>query len=78
MIHVANAEVGTPYRIKSLNTQNMQLKHRLRALGCIEGCEVSIHQKSLFKGPCTLNVNGQQICVRNCDACDIRLEYSHE
>ncbi|MCS4486481.1 FeoA family protein [Staphylococcus americanisciuri] len=78
MIHVANAEVGMPYRIKSLTTNNMQLKHRLRALGCVEGCEVSIHQKGLFKGPCTLNVNGQQICIRNCDACDIRLEHYYE
>ncbi|AVQ34233.1 ferrous iron transport protein A [Staphylococcus muscae] len=78
MIHVANAEIGTQYRIKSLNMNNAQLKHRLRALGCIEGSKVSIHQKGLFKGPCTLNINGQQICVRNCDACNIRLEHHYE
>ncbi|HGH5481494.1 TPA: ferrous iron transport protein A, partial [Staphylococcus pseudintermedius] len=39
---------------------------------------ISVHQKGLFKGPCTLKVNGQHICIRNCDACEIRLEYAYE
>ncbi|QLK85438.1 FeoA family protein [Staphylococcus sp. 17KM0847] len=78
MIHAANAEVGTQYRIKSLSTTNLHLQRRLRALGCHEGTTISVHQKGLFKGPCTLNINGQHICIRNCDACDICLEYSYE
>ncbi|NHA36368.1 ferrous iron transport protein A [Staphylococcus schleiferi] len=78
MLHVANAEVGRNYRVKALETQNINLKHRLRALGCVEGCCLSIHQKGLFKGPCTLKINDQQICIRNCDACDILLEQAYE
>ncbi|TDM16665.1 ferrous iron transport protein A [Macrococcoides canis] len=51
--------------------------HRLSALGFTEGNLIKIKQKSLFKGPCTLDKNGQQICIRNCDACQIMLEHVH-
>ncbi|EJY6955433.1 ferrous iron transport protein A [Staphylococcus pseudintermedius] len=78
MLHIGNAEIGKQYRVKALDTDNVHLKHRLRALGCVEGCQISVHQKELFKGPCTLKVNGQHICIRNCDACEIRLEYAYE
>lgn len=78
MVNIANAEIGVTYRIVSLKTNNYYLKHRLRALGCREGSELSIHQKGLFKGPCTINIKGQHICIRNCDACDIHLENTYE
>lgn len=78
MLHVANAEIGRAYRVTALETSNTHLKHRLRALGCVEGCQISVHQKGLFKGPCTLKINGQHICIRNCDACEIRLEQAYE
>ncbi|MGV3243339.1 FeoA family protein [Staphylococcus sp. 11261D007BR] len=78
MINIANADLGVTYRIVALNTANYYLKQRLRALGCHEGGHLSIHQKGLFKGPCTININGQHICIRNCDACDIHLERTYD
>ena len=77
MLHVANAKRNEMYKIKSMNFMNPQMLHRLYALGFTEGSLIKIKQKSLFKGPCTLDKNGQQICIRNCDACQIILEHVH-
>ncbi|MFH7202952.1 ferrous iron transport protein A [Staphylococcus aureus] len=35
---------------------------------------ITIKQKCLFKGPCIIEVNGQQLSIRHCDACSIALE----
>lgn len=78
MIHVANATLGTTYKIKSMLFDNAMVMHRLHALGFTEGSEIKVRQKSLFKGPCTLDINGQHVCIRNCDACKIMLEQVHE
>lgn len=32
MLHIGNAEIGKQYRVKALDTDNVHLKHRLRAL----------------------------------------------
>lgn len=78
VIHVANATLGRTYKIKSMLFDNAMIQHRLQALGFTEGSKVKVQQKSLFKGPCTIEINGQQICIRNCDACKIMLEQTHE
>ncbi|MDT0655258.1 FeoA family protein [Staphylococcus chromogenes] len=78
MTHVADAQIGINYRVTTLDMNNSNLKHRLRALGCIEGCLLQVHQKGLFKGPCTININGQHISIRHCDACKICLEHCYE
>lgn len=49
MLHIGNAEIGKQYRVKALDTDNVHLKHRLRALGCVEGCQISVHQKDYSK-----------------------------
>ena len=73
-MNVSTAELNTLYKIKSLDFVNQMLAHRLNALGFTEGAVVKVCNKKLFKGPCTLEVNGQHICIRNCDACCIKLE----
>lgn len=78
MTHVAEAQLGVNYVVTTLEMNNINLKHRLRALGCIEGCQLQVQQKGLFKGPCTININGQHISIRYCDACKISLEHCHE
>lgn len=78
MTHVAEAQLGVNYVVTTLEMNNINLKHRLRALGCIEGCQLQVQQKGLFKGPCTININGQHISIRYCDACKIGLEHCHE
>ncbi|UBH08216.1 FeoA family protein [Macrococcus armenti] len=77
MLNVANANRNEMYKIKSMNFANNQILHRLYALGFTEGSLIKIKQKSLFNGPCTLDKDGQQICIRNCDACQIVLEHVH-
>ncbi|KAA1037691.1 FeoA family protein [Macrococcus equipercicus] len=77
MLHAANAQLGTTYKIKSMILDHHML-HRLNALGFSEGSLIKVRQKSLFKGPCTLDMNGQHICIRNCDACKIMLELNHD
>ena len=50
---------------------------RLHALGLTHGTKIKIKQKCLFKGPCILEMNGQNLSIRGCDACQIFLEESH-
>lgn len=51
---------------------------RLNALGVTPGSNVKIKQKCLFRGPCILEINGQNLSIRGCDACHILLEESHD
>lgn len=78
MVHIANATLGRTYKIKSMVFDNAMVMHRLHALGFNEGSKIKVRQKSLFKGPCTLDINGQHVCIRNCDACKILLEQVNE
>lgn len=78
MLHVANAKVGISYKITSMLFDNKMMMHRLNALGFSEGSVITVRQKNLFKGPCTLDMNGQHICIRNCDACKIMLEENND
>ncbi|WP_241954533.1 ferrous iron transport protein A [Staphylococcus agnetis] len=42
MTHVAEAQLGVNYVVTTLEMNNINLKHRLRALGCIEGCQLQV------------------------------------
>ncbi|HAA2951604.1 TPA_asm: ferrous iron transport protein A [Listeria monocytogenes] len=66
--------VGEKVRISELKMENAMLKRRLLALGCDEGCDICIKQKGLFGGPCTFETKGQNISIRQCDACAIMVE----
>ncbi|TDL98317.1 ferrous iron transport protein A [Macrococcus brunensis] len=78
MIHAANAEIGGTYFVKSISFDNPVLQHRLNALGLSVGSMLKVQRKSLFKGPCVFDIEGQYICIRNCDACKIMLEAAHD
>ncbi|EMG28662.1 ferrous iron transport protein A [Listeria fleischmannii 1991] len=62
---------GERAQIAALNVSSSQLKRRLLALGCTEGCELCMKQKGFLGGPCTIETNGQYISIRSCDACEI-------
>ncbi|GGB10493.1 ferrous iron transport protein A [Macrococcus hajekii] len=78
MLHAANAQIGNTYSVKSMSFDNPVLMHRLNALGLTVGSLLKVQRKSLFKGPCVFDVDGQHICIRNCDACKIILESTHD
>ena len=52
----------------------MNMLYRLSAFGLTDGSTIKIKQKCLFKGPCIIEINGQQLSIRHCDACCIALE----
>jgi len=74
MVHAANAEKGLTYKITGINFENTMLAHRLSALGFTIGSKIKVRQKFFMKGPCTLEMDGQCIGIRHCDACKIMLE----
>ncbi|WP_239255875.1 FeoA family protein [Listeria ilorinensis] len=66
--------IGDRVKITELKLSSKMLQRRLRSLGCDEGCEICVKQKGAFGGPCTFETKGQYISIRNCDACQIRVE----
>ena len=60
-----------------MNIENDNLVQRLNALGLNIGTNLKIKQRCLFKGPCILEVNGQNLSIRGYDACQILLEDTH-
>ncbi|CDR26142.1 FeoA family protein [Staphylococcus schweitzeri] len=74
MLNVRNGEKNKLYRIKQIDINNMNMLYRLSAFGLTDGSTIKIVQKCLFKGPCIIEINGQQLSIRHCDACCIALE----
>ncbi|HFE5101950.1 TPA: FeoA family protein [Staphylococcus aureus] len=62
------------YKIKRMDIANENMLYRLSAFGLTDDAIITIKQKCLFKGPCIIEVNGQQLSIRHCDACSIALE----
>ncbi|MGW7907239.1 FeoA family protein [Staphylococcus pseudoxylosus] len=77
MLNLKTGILEKNYKIKGMEIENKYLIQRLNALGLAPGSNVKIKQKCLFRGPCILEINGQNLSVRGCDACHILLEESH-
>ncbi|MHD0396772.1 FeoA family protein [Staphylococcus simulans] len=77
MVDATNAKTGLTYKIINMNFDNTMLAHRLSALGFTVGSKIKVRQKFFMKGPCTLEMDGQCIGIRHCDACNITLEPVH-
>lgn len=77
MVDATNAKKGLTYKIINMNFDNTMLAHRLSALGFTVGSKIKVRQKFFMKGPCTLEMDGQCIGIRHCDACKITLEQAH-
>ncbi len=56
------------YKIKRMDIANENMLYRLSAFGLTDDAIITIKQKCLFKGPCIIGVNGQQLDLRHCDA----------
>lgn len=71
---LADMNINEKVLVKDLQAIDSLLKRRLAAFGLLEGCELCIKQKAMFKGPCTLECRGQLISIRHCDAKMIKVE----
>ncbi|EHJ08961.1 FeoA family protein [Staphylococcus simiae] len=74
MLSIKTGEKNKQYRIKHIDIDNVNMRYRLSAFGLTDGSTIKIKQKCLFKGPCIIETNGQQVSIRQCDACRIALE----
>ncbi|HDT6979754.1 TPA: ferrous iron transport protein A [Staphylococcus aureus] len=74
MLNIKNGEMNKAYKIKRMDIANENMLYRLSAFGLTDDAIITIKQKCLFKGPCIIEVNGQQLSIRHCDACSIALE----
>jgi len=77
MLNLKTGKLNKNYKITEMHIQNKHMIQRLNALGLNHGTNVKIKQKCLFKGPCILEINGQNLSIRGCDACQIFLEEAH-
>lgn len=50
------------------------LRQRLAALGILRGQRVELCAKSLWGDPRAYLIGGQQFCLRNAEACHIRIQ----
>lgn len=55
-------------KILSLSSIDATLRRKLQVLGVCDGCELKMKQKMMFNGPCVVECNGRDFCIRNCDA----------
>ena len=78
MLSIKSGDLKKSYKIKEMNIKNQHMRHRLNALGLVNGTKLKIKQKCLFKGPCILEVNGQCLSIRGCDVCQIELEEAND
>ncbi|HDD2269789.1 TPA: ferrous iron transport protein A [Staphylococcus aureus] len=74
MLNIKNGEMNKAYKIKRMDIANENMLYHLSAFGLTDDAIITIKQKCLFKGPCIIEVNGQQLSIRHCDACSIALE----
>ncbi|HCY6187273.1 TPA: ferrous iron transport protein A [Staphylococcus aureus] len=74
MLNIKNGEMNKAYKIKRMDIANENMLYRLSAFGLTDDAIITIKQKCLSKGPCIIEVNGQQLSIRHCDACSIALE----
>ncbi|HCZ7246309.1 TPA: FeoA domain-containing protein [Staphylococcus aureus] len=70
MLNIKNGEMNKAYKIKRMDIANENMLYRLSAFGLTDDAIITIKQK----GPCIIEVNGQQLSIRHCDACSIALE----
>lgn len=78
MLNIKTGSLNKRYTVKHMNIKNDSMVQRLNALGLNHGTDLKIKQRCLFKGPCILEVNGQHLSIRGCDACQIFLEEAHD
>lgn len=71
MLNLKTGILEKNYKVTDLKIKNKHMRQRLNALGLNQGTSVKIKQKCLFKGPCILEINGQNLSIRGCDACQI-------
>lgn len=74
MLSIKDVMTNRRYKIKQINIHNRNMQHRLSALGLHTGSVIKLKQKCLLHGPCIIEIEGQQISIRHCDACHIVLE----
>lgn len=74
MLNLKNAMKNKKYRVKHINIDNKNMLYRLNAFGIRAGADIQIKQRCMFKGPCVIEISGQQVSIRNCDACRIAVE----
>ncbi|MRF34232.1 ferrous iron transporter A [Staphylococcus xylosus] len=77
MLNLKTGILDKNYKIKGIEIKNKHMTQRLNALGLTPGSKLKIKQKCLFSGPCILEINGQNLSIRSCDACHILLEEAH-
>lgn len=78
MLNLKTGILERNYKIKGMKIKNTHMIQRLNALGVTPGSNIKIKQKCLFRGPCILEINGQNLSIRGCDACHILLEEAHD
>lgn len=71
MLNLKTGVLEKNYTVTDLKIRNKHMLQRLHTLGLTHGTKIKIKQKCLFKGPCILEINGQNLSIRGCDACQI-------
>lgn len=74
MLNLKTGVKNKEYKIKCIDLNNKNMLYRLGSLGLKKGSVVSIKRKCLFNGPSVIEINGQQLCIRQSDARHITLE----
>lgn len=74
MLNLETALKNKKYKVKQIDIENKNMIYRLNAFGIRAGADIQIKQRCMFKGPCVIEISGQQVSIRNCDACLIAVE----
>ena len=68
MLNIKSALKNKKYKIKQIDINNKDMIYRLNAFGIRVGSDIKVN------GPCVIEISGQQVSIRHCDACQIALE----
>ncbi|AGC89670.1 FeoA domain-containing protein [Staphylococcus warneri] len=74
MLNIKSALKNKKYKIKQIDINNKDMIYRLNAFGIRVGSDIKVKQRCMFNGPCVIEISGQQVSIRHCDACQIALE----
>ena len=75
-MNLSNIKLNTPGVVKEIKLNESKMKYRLMELGLIEGCEIVVVKKSIFKKTLLLFFAGLCFTLKQNLAEQIEVEYA--